>query len=107
MAAQKIHRISRTRRLTPEEVARDQEIRRRVTEEFPPGPSSHDPSGPLTQALREAIRGCDKSVYQIAKAANVSQIVISRFLSGERDIRMETADRLATVLGLNLGAGET
>jgi hypothetical protein len=34
----------------------------------------------------------------------VSQIVVSRFLSGERDIRMETADRLAEVLDLKLGA---
>jgi len=31
--------------------------------------------------------------------------VISRFLSGERDIRMATADKLAGILGLKLGAG--
>jgi plasmid maintenance system antidote protein VapI len=35
----------------------------------------------------------------------VSQIVVSRFLSGQRDIRMETADRLAEVLGLKLASG--
>ena len=39
-------------------------------------------------------------MYQIAKRARVSQIIISRFLSGERDIRMATADKLANALGL-------
>jgi len=52
--------------------------------------------------LREAIRSSGKSVYQIAKEADVSQIVISRFLSGERDIRMATADKLAETLGITL-----
>jgi hypothetical protein len=41
-------------------------------------------------------------MYQIAQEASVSQIVLSRFLSGERDIRMATADKLARVLGLGL-----
>jgi hypothetical protein len=95
----KIERVTRTRRLTPEEIAKDEEIRRQVQEEFPPAPEScRTGPGTLSTALREM------SAYQIAKAANVSQIVVSRFLSGERDIRMETADRLAEVLGLKLGA---
>ena len=42
------------------------------------------------------------TMYEIAKRAGVSQIVISRFLSGERDIRVATADKLAEVLGLKL-----
>jgi len=92
--------------LTPEEVTRDKEVRRRVEEEFPPAPPSHHAApGTLSEDLREAIRRSGKSVYQIAKAANVSQIVVSRFLSGERDIRMETADRLAEALDLKLGTG--
>jgi hypothetical protein len=41
----------------------------------------------------------------IGKRVGVSQIVVSRFLSGERDIRMATADELADALGLRLGAG--
>ena len=106
MAKRKIERVMRTRRLTPEEIARDNEVRRKVEEEFPPGrPASRAAPGPLSRALREAIRNSGKSVYQIAKAADVSQIVVSRFLSGERDIRMETADRLAEVLGLKVRTG--
>ncbi len=103
MTERKVERVIRRRRLTPEEVARDQDIRRRVEGEFPPAlPSHHAAPGSLSEDLRLAIRNSGKPVYQIAKAANVSQIVVSRFLSGERDIRMETADRLAEVLELKL-----
>ena len=92
--------------MTPEEIARDEGIRRRVEEEFPPAPLSHHAApGSLSEDLRLAIRRSGKSIYQIAKAANVSQIVVSRFLTGERDIRMETADRLAEVLDVKLTAG--
>ena len=99
----KRERVIRTGSLTPEEVAKDVEIRERVEQEFPPAPpSSRAGTGTLSKALREAIRSNDKSVYQIAKEADVSQIVVSRFLSGERDIRMETVDRLAEVLGLKI-----
>jgi transcriptional regulator with XRE-family HTH domain len=59
----------------------------------------------LSEALKRAIRQSDKSVYQIAKEADVSPIVISRFLSGERDIRLATADRLAETLGLAVPTG--
>ena len=102
MAKREVKRVMRTRKLTPEEVARDRDIRRRVQEEFPPTGPSEDAPHSLSGALKKAIRDSGKSVYQIGKEANVSQIVISRFLSGERDIRMATADRLAQSLGLML-----
>ena len=106
MTERKVERVIRTRRLTPEEVARDADIRRQVAEEFPPAPPPHHAApGSLSEDLRLAIRRSGKSVYQIAKAANVSQIVVSRFLSGERDIRMETADRLAEALDVKLAIG--
>jgi transcriptional regulator with XRE-family HTH domain len=104
--AKRFERVFRDRPLTPEEFARDEAIRRKVREEFPPARSEEAfRSDSLSAALREAIRGSDKSVYQIAKEADVSQIVISRFLSGERDIRMATADKLAGALGLRLATG--
>lgn len=103
MVEKKFERVMRTRRLTPEEVARDQEIRRKIEEEFPPArPSSGGGSHCLSDALRKAVRECGKSVYQIAKEAEVSPIVISRFLSGERDIRLATADKLAEALGFSV-----
>jgi DNA-binding phage protein len=61
-------------------------------------------SGRLSQALKDALRASDKTMYQIAQDAGVSQIVISRFLSGERDIRMATADKIAEALRLKIAA---
>lgn len=56
----------------------------------------------ISDALRRAIRGSKKSVNQLAKDAGVSHPVILRFLSGERDIRLATADKLATTLGITI-----
>lgn len=99
--SKKIERVFRAGRLSAEAVARDEEVRRKVQAEFPPA-SCGSASGRLSQTLRDALRASDKSMYQIAQDAGVSQIVVSRFLSGERDIRMATADKLAEALGLNL-----
>ncbi len=57
---------------------------------------------PLPEKLRAAIRKTGKSVYQVAKDSGVAHPVILRFLSGERDIRLETAEKLAQSLGLEL-----
>ncbi len=101
MAGKRLKRVIRTRKLTPAEAARDREIRRQVQAEFPPRERPMA-SESLSAALKEAIRQSTKTPYQIAREAGVSQIIISRFLSGERDIRMATADKIATVLGLTL-----
>ncbi len=100
--SKKIERVFRKGRLS--EIARDEEVRRKVQAEFPAAAPSGSASGRLSQALKDALRASDKSMYQIAQDAGVSQIVISRFLSGERDIRMATADRLAEVLGLKVAS---
>jgi DNA-binding phage protein len=98
----KIERVFRTGRLSAEELARDEEVRRKVQAEFPPATKSASASGLLSQALRDALRASTKSMDEIAQGAGVSPIVVSRFLSGERDIRMATADKLAEALGLKL-----
>jgi len=100
--SKKIERVFRKRKLSADEVARDEDVRRKVQVEFPRAAPSGSVSGRLSQALRDAVRASDKSMYQIAQDAGVSQIVVSRFLSGERDIRMATADKLAEALGLQL-----
>lgn len=102
--SKKIDRVFRERRLSAAEVARNEEVRRKVQAEFPPAAASVSASGRLSQALKDALRASDKSMYQIAQDAGVSQIVVSRFLSGERDIRMATADKLAEALGLKLAS---
>jgi hypothetical protein len=96
-------RIRRKDPLTPEEVARDREIRRKVQEEFPP--LEVTPAEPLLSApLREAILHSGKSVRWIAKHAKVSEIVLHQFMYGKHDLRLATAERLAHLLGLKLVA---
>jgi DNA-binding phage protein len=99
----KLQRVFRTRRLTADEVAHDEAVRRQIKNEFPPASGTiTSAAGSLSETLKLAIRASGKSVYQIASDSGVSQIVVSRFLSGERDIRMATADKLAGALGLKL-----
>ena len=104
MERKKFKRVVRDRRLTPEEAAADEEVRRKVMEEFPPARPVAPQAGAISDTLRSAIHASSKSVYQICKDAGISQIVVSRFLSGERDIRLATADRLAKALGIAVRA---
>jgi ribosome-binding protein aMBF1 (putative translation factor) len=97
----RLKRATRSGRLSAEQVAKDREVRRKIQDEFPPAPQEPIPDS-LSEALKRAIQESGRTVYQIAKEAQVSQIMISRFLSGERDIRMATADKLANALGLKL-----
>ena len=101
MGKNEIERLTRAGSRSREEAARDREIRKKIQSEFPPKPRRTIPNS-IGDALKRSIRGSDMTMYEIAKRAGVSQIVISRFLSGERDIRVATADKLAEVLGLKL-----
>lgn len=56
----------------------------------------------ISDRLRQAIERSRKTVYRIAEETGINQSVLSRFLSGERDIRLETADLLAENLKLEL-----
>src|SRR4051812_38227676 len=61
-------------------------------------PSRHT----LSYQLREIIDARGLTAYATGQKAGVDPGVISRFMTGHRDIRLETADRLATALGLRL-----
>jgi plasmid maintenance system antidote protein VapI len=56
----------------------------------------------LSDSLRKAIAECGYSNYQLSKLSGVSQAVLSRFTTGERDITLETASKLAIVLKAEL-----
>ena len=101
MAKKPLRRVRRAGRVRRGQVARDEAVREEVRAEFPPAPAP-PLSGSLSETLKRAIRESEMTQYQIAKRARISQIMISRFLSGERDIRLQTADRLANALGLKL-----
>ena len=54
------------------------------------------------ELLRETIQQSEKSRYAIAKETGVSAGVLSRFVSGERSITIDTADKLCHALGLTV-----
>lgn len=62
----------------------------------------HPKKDDLSLQLREAIQVSGMSVYRIAKRAGVKHAVVARFLSGERDLRLETASKIAAALRLSL-----
>jgi hypothetical protein len=62
---------------------------------------------PLDAALRAAIKGSKKTHYAIGLEASVAPSQIDRFMMPasdprRRDLRLETAARIAAVLGLRL-----
>jgi DNA-binding phage protein len=103
MAKRVLKRVFRKGLLNAEQVKRDEKLRRLIEAEFPPAPRPDIPNS-LSAALKRALKQSAKTRYQLAKEAGVSQIMVSRFLSGKRDIRLATADRLAHALGLRLTA---
>lgn len=56
----------------------------------------------IVEQLRRAIIKSGLSHYELAKRSGVSRAVIARFVAGERDIRLDTAERLAEALRLTL-----
>jgi predicted transcriptional regulator len=66
-----------------------------------PGLLQGDFTMTISERLREAIRKYD-SVYAVARDSGVSQSVLQRFVTGRRDLRLSTADRLARFFRLEL-----
>lgn len=56
----------------------------------------------LSGQLRDVIRSRGLTPYAVAKLANIDPGMVARFVSGERDLRLGTVDRIATALGLRL-----
>lgn len=52
--------------------------------------------------LREVVRARGLSAFAVAKAADVSPSVVTRFVNGERGMNTATLDRVADALGLEL-----
>jgi transcriptional regulator with XRE-family HTH domain len=52
--------------------------------------------------LKAAIAQSSRTVRQLAREAGVSEVALTQFLAGTRDLRLATAEKLADVLGLKL-----
>jgi DNA-binding phage protein len=56
----------------------------------------------LADDIKQAIRASGKTHYRIALDAGIRPAIIDRFMSGERDMRLATAAKVANALGLVL-----
>lgn len=56
----------------------------------------------LNDAIREAIRASNETPYAIAKGSGVARSQLSRLLSGESGLSVESIERLADYLGLRI-----
>jgi transcriptional regulator with XRE-family HTH domain len=56
----------------------------------------------LTNTIRAAVKASDQTPYAIAKGANVARSQLSRLLSGESGMTVDTLERLADHLGLRI-----
>lgn len=56
----------------------------------------------VSQQLKLAIQNSGKTQLQLAKEAGVGQGQLSRFMSGERSLSLDTVDRICAVLNLDL-----
>lgn len=57
-------------------------------------------SNDLAEQLRDAIRASGLSTRDLARRSGVAQPVLSRFLSGQRDLTLRSASKVAAVFGM-------
>ncbi len=56
----------------------------------------------MTEDLKAAIEKDGRSLYAIARDADVAYSVLHRFVTGDRTVNLDTASKIATALGLKL-----
>ena len=56
----------------------------------------------MAETLKTAIGQSGETVAAISRAAGIAQPVLHRFVKGERDVILTTAQRLADYFGLEL-----
>lgn len=57
---------------------------------------------PLPGAIRKAIADDGRSLYRLALDSGVSKAILGRFVRGERDMTLDTAEKVCEALGLSL-----
>lgn len=56
----------------------------------------------VSDQLRDIIRDCEHSRYEISKQTGIDQSALTRFMSGERGLSMTALDTLAEFLELDI-----
>jgi plasmid maintenance system antidote protein VapI len=60
------------------------------------------PRRTLADVLRKAVANSGQTVAAVSRRADIPQPVLHRFMHGERDLTLRTADRLAVYFDLEL-----
>ena len=97
-----------TRALTPQQMGGMQRHRRQIARELPSliagdemrKDASDEPT--LSGELRRAIHTSQRPLAEIAAQAGIPLAALDEFLTGERTLRSDVLDRLATSLGFEL-----
>ena len=98
--------VTRKCSLTPKKAAKDQGSPRKAEQESRRASRAVAAgSQSIADVLKRAISSSDRSIQEIAVESLASEGAIMRFLAGEKDIRLATADRLLRVLNLRLTVG--
>jgi plasmid maintenance system antidote protein VapI len=56
----------------------------------------------IAETLRKAIADSGETVAAVSRGAGIAQPVLHRFIHGERDLTLRTADRLMEYFGLEI-----
>jgi plasmid maintenance system antidote protein VapI len=56
----------------------------------------------IVEELREALLNCEDSYRKIGRAIEVDHALLTRFAKDEKSLSLETAERLAEYLGVQL-----
>jgi DNA transposition AAA+ family ATPase len=56
----------------------------------------------ITSQLRKEIETCGRSRYRISRDTGISEAALSRFMSGERGLAIETIEKLIDYFGYKL-----
>jgi hypothetical protein len=101
-----------TRALTPEEQDRLRRNRERIASELP-DLAERDrlrkearEEATISGELRRAIHSSDLSLSTIAQRSGISPLALDEFLTGERTLRSDVLDRVASILGYVLQPNE-
>ncbi len=57
---------------------------------------------PLIEDIRQAVEASGKTRYRIAKDSGIAESQLSRLMSGERGLSIESLEQLAACLGLEI-----
>lgn len=57
---------------------------------------------PILSELRKAVRADRRSQIEIARAAKMHPVALSRFMRGRRDLTIGAAEKLARALGFSV-----